>query len=428
MPLTPAGYRPRIMEESLRMHLEAFGAVEVRGPKWCGKTWLSLSQANSVTKLDEATVRSMVELDARLALKGDEPHLVDEWQEVPAVWDATRRAVDDANRCGMYLLTGSSTPNMDKVSHSGAGRIARLSMEPMTLLEQGLSTGAASLDGLFSQNGEPPAAQSSLMLEDLAASICRGGWPAAQDRPAALQGLVVSQYVEALCDSATQKGELDPTVLRRVLFALARNDGGAASTETLARDSLQGEEPTSTDRASVTRYIDYLEQNYLVRNVSGWDAPVKARARTRTRPKRYLVDPSLTASILGYDADRLLHDRQLLGILFESLCLRDLTAYLAASTKLRQPSLFYYRDSYGLEVDVVIELLGGRWAALEIKLDVAKTDEAATNLLRLRDKVAANPLAQNAEPAFLAVLAANAPFFFRRPDGVYVIPAGCLGK
>lgn len=427
MPLTPPGYRHRIMEDSLKLHLETFGAVEVRGPKWCGKTWLSLSQANSVTNLDDPAVCAAVELDARLALGGEKPHLVDEWQEVPAVWDATRRAVDDvAGLRGGFLLTGSSTPGMDKVSHSGAGRIARLRMEPMTLVEQGLSTGDAHIEKLLAGE-DVPSAQAHLDLRDLALSICRGGWPAAQGRPEAVQDLVVSQYVEALCDSVAQKTSFDPVFMRRVLYALARNDGGAASVETLARDALRGEEPTSADRTSVSDYVSYLEQNYLVRNLSGWDAPVKSRARTRTRPKRYLVDPSLTATLLGYDAERLLWDRQMLGILFESLCMRDLSACLAASTVLRQPRLFYYRDSYGLEVDAVIELLNGRWAAMEIKLDVAKADEAAGNLLRLRDKVAANPLAQNPEPVFLGVIAANAPFFFRRPDGVYVIPAGCLG-
>lgn len=428
MPLTPLGYRTRIMEDSLGLYLDVFGAVEVRGPKWCGKTWMSLSQANSVTNLDDPAVRSMVELDASLALRGEAPHLVDEWQEVPSVWDATRRAVDEAGACGLFLLTGSSTPSMDKVSHSGAGRIARLRMEPMTLFEQGLSSGAASLEGLFAEPGGLQPARADLGLEDLASSLCRGGWPAAQDRPDALQDLVVAQYIEALCDSAARKTDLDPTLMRRVLYALARNDGGAASLETLSRDSMHGEDPTSADRARVARYLDYLEQNYLVRNLGGWDAPVKARARTRTRPKRYLVDPSLTASVLGYDPARLLLDRQLFGILFESMCMRDIAAYLAASTKLRQPRMFYYRDSYGLEVDVVIELLGGQWAALEIKLDVAKVDEAAANLVRLRDKVAANPMAQNADPAFLGVICANAPFFFQRPDGVFVIPIGCLGR
>ena len=427
MSLKPAGYRHRIMEDSLKLHLDTFGAVEVRGPKWCGKTWLSLSQANSVTNLDDPAIREAVELDARLALQGDAPHLVDEWQEVPAVWDATRRAVDsEAGARGRFLLTGSSTPSMDKVSHSGAGRIARLRMEPMTLVEQGLSTGEAPIAGLLSGKDVPPS-RSSLTLGELASSICRGGWPAAQGRPEANQGLVVSQYVEALCDSVAHKTNLDPTFMRSMLYALARNDGSAASIETLARDALRGEEPSSADRAAVTSYLAYLEQNYLIRNVGGWDAPVKSRARTRTRPKRYLVDPSLTAALLGYDAQRLLWDRQLLGILFESLCMRDLSACLGAATDLRRPSLFYYRDAYGLEVDAVIELMDGRWAALEIKLDCAKADGAAANLLRLREKVAANPLAQNSEPVFLGVIAANAPFFFKRPDGIYVIPAGCLG-
>lgn len=427
MSLTPVGYRPRIMEEKLRLYLSAFGAVEVRGPKWCGKTWLSLSQANSVTNLDDQNLRASVELDAHLALEGDAPHLIDEWQEVPAVWDATRRAVDEtAGGVGRFLLTGSSAPNKDKVSHSGAGRIARLSMEPMTLAEQGLSNGTASLEQLF-EGDEVPPSRSELALNEVVNSICRGGWPAAQGKPEELQGLAASQYIDALCDSAAKRSELDPAHMRRIVYALARNDGSGASVATLTSDAAQGEEPTSADRATTNLYLNYLEENYLLRNVGGWDAPVKSRARTRTRPKRYLVDPSLSASVLGYDGKRLLWDRQLLGVLFESLCMRDLSAYLAASTKLRWPNLYYYRDSYGLEADAVIELVDGRWAAIEVKLDVAKADDAAANLLRLREKIASNPLAQNPEPSFLAVIAANAPSFFRRPDGVYVIPIGCLG-
>ena len=364
MPLTPPGYRPRIIEKSLALHLGAFGAVEVRGPKWCGKTWLSLSQANSVARLDDASVRGAAELDPGLVLQGDEPHLIDEWQEVPPVWDAVRRAVDEgAGRCGRFLLTGSSTPAMDRVVHSGAGRIARLRMEPMTLFEQGISNGAASISALM-RGEDVPAAQSRASLGDVVESLCRGGWPAVQERPAMLAGLVPSQYIEALCDGADEKEGLDASYMRWMLYALARNDGGAASLETIARDTSQGEDPTSADRAAVARYLDYLEKNYLVRNLGGWEAPVKARARTRMRPKRYLVDPSLSAALLGCDADRLLFERQQLGALFESLCLRDLSAYLEASTELRQPSLYYYRDSYGLEVDAVIEVLGGRWGLL----------------------------------------------------------------
>ena len=315
---------------------------------------------------------------------------------------------------------------MDAVVHSGAGRIARLRMEPMTLFEQGLSTGAVSLQGLMLGH-DVADAQAQLGMDDLVASICRGGWPAAQGRPAVFQDLISAQYIEALCDGAAKKGDIDPVFMRRALYALARNDGGSASMGALARDVAHGEDPTSADRAAMARYLDYLEQNYLIRNLGGWDAPVKARARTRMRPKRYLVDLSLSAALLGYDTERLLWDRQMLGILFESLCLRDLSAYLSASTALRQPVLHYSRDSSGLEVDVVVELLGGRWGAFEIKLDVAKADDAAANLLRLRDKVVANPLAQNPEPAVLGVIAANAPFFYKRPDGVYVIPIGCLG-
>ena len=272
MSLTPPGYRPRIIEKSLALHLGAFGAVEVRGPKWCGKTWLSLSQANSVARLDDASVRGAAELDPGLVLQGDEPHLIDEWQEVPPVWDAVRRAVDEgAGRCGRFLLTGSSTPAMDRVVHSGAGRIARLRMEPMTLFEQGISNGAASISALM-RGEDVPAAQSRASLGDVVESLCRGGWPAVQERPAMLAGLVPSQYIEALCDGADEKEGLDASYMRWMLYALARNDGGAASLETIARDTSQGEDPTSADRAAVARYLDYLEKNSLVRNLGGWGA------------------------------------------------------------------------------------------------------------------------------------------------------------
>ena len=433
MSLTPSGYRSRLMEDKLKFYLEAFGAVEVRGPRWCGKTWMSLSVANSVTKLDDPAVRESVELDARLALHGQTPHLVDEWQEVPAVWDATRRAVDEsAGDCGRFLLTGSSAPNMDKVAHSGAGRIARLRMEPMTLFELGLSSGTVSLESLLCGD-KVETAQSDLDFQDLVDALCQGGWPAAIGKSKKYQSVITKQYLDAFLDSvssrsASDRDNLDSAYMRRILYALARNDGGSASIDTLTRDAMNGEDFSSNDRATTNRYLSFVEENYMLRSLRGWDAPVKSRARTRTRPKRYLVDPSLTASLLGYDAERLLLDRQLLGILFENMCIRDLSVYLNASTSLQDPQLFYYRDSYGLEVDVIIETVAGKWAALEVKLDVAKADDAATNLLRLRDKVASNPLAQNPEPAFLGIIVANAPYFFQRPDGVYVIPVGCLGR
>lgn len=432
MTLRPDGYLPRLMEAPLRAYMGMYGGVEVRGPRWCGKTWLALTQAESVVHLDRKAERAPVELQPSIALAGTQPRLIDEWQEVPSVWDEVRGAIDESgSKPGQYLLTGSSTPYKDEVSHSGTGRIALLDMGPMTLFEQGLSDGTVSLEGLFSR--DPAACQpheAAVDIEALAASICRGGWPAAVARPETVPGLTASQYIGSTCEAAYQKNGIDPADMRRAFVALARNDGTAASAKTLLADA---QEPLSADgdrgRGSVfEKCYSYLRQSYLIRELNGWDAPVKARARVRTKPKRYIVDPSLTAALMGFDAERLLGERQMFGLLFESLCLRDIACYLASSTTLLGPQLHYYRDDYGLEVDIVIELLGGRWAAIEVKLDAAKAGEAAANLIRLRDKVATNPAAQTRPPSFLAVLTANSPFFYQRPDGVYVIPVTCLGK
>lgn len=429
MSLKPNGYLPRLMEAPLSAYLGMYGGVEIRGPRWCGKTWLSLTFAESVIHLDRNAERAPVELQPSIALAGEKPHLIDEWQEIPAVWDEVRGAIDASGSIpGQYLLTGSSTPHKDEVVHSGTGRIALLDMGPMTLYEQGLSNGRASLEALFLEHEKTlEVASAKVDIREIAALVCRGGWPAVVARANQSPSLVAAQYIETTCEAAYRKEGLDPAAVQRALVALARNDGTPAALRTLESDFAGGQMP-GPGGSSFERCYSYIRQSYLVRELTGWDAPVKSRARVRTKPKRYIVDPSLTAALLGYDADRLLADRQMFGILFESLCMRDLSCYLASSTTLLGPRLHYYRDDYGLEIDAIIELLGGRWAAVEIKLDVAKADEAASNLLRLKDKVASNPAAQTRPPSFLAVLTANSPFFYQRPDGVYVIPITCLGR
>ena len=428
--LTPRGYRSRLIESKLELYLDAFGAVEIRGPKWCGKTWLALSRAESAVFLDNESERSAVETNRRLGLLGARPHLIDEWPEVPALWDAVRHEVDaGGSEPGQFILTGSSRPHgKQEVHHSGAGRIARLNMAPLTLFEQGLSDGSASMESLFEGNGAE-AASTDTSLEALASMICTGGWPGGLGRDERVAAAIPHQYIEAVCDPSEELADagIDPVILRRVLAALARNEGGGASLATIETDAAGGEGALSSDGQVFKRYLTYLEHSYLIRSLPGWDAPVRARARTRSRPKRYLADPSLSASLLGLNAGRLQWDTQAFGMLFESLCLRDISVYLEASVGLPSPSLRYYRDSYGLEVDAVIELADGRWAALEMKLSAEKADKAAQSLLRLRGKVMSNPLARNREPAFLAVIVGESPFMYQREDGVYVIPITCLG-
>lgn len=424
MTLERDGYKRRISEGTLDRYLEAFGAVEIRGPKWCGKTWMALSRAESQSRLDDKATREAALLDGRVALSGARPHLIDEWQRVPGTRDLVRMAVDESFVPGSFILTGSSTPRRSSENHSGAGRIARMDLSTMTLLERGLSDGSISLTGLFAGDTIEPRPV-DVGLEQVASFTVRGGWPASVEMSDRAATLIPRQYVAAACDPEYLESDIDADVLRRTLVALARNDGTEASVTTLAADASAGEKAVDTNE--MTRYLSYVMQSYLAYEVSGWEAPVKARARVRTKPKRYLCDPSISAYLLGTDAHRLMGDTQTLGTLFESLCMHDLIAYTNAACDLDVAEVHYYRDSYGLETDAVIELTDGRWAAIEIKLGANKIDKARESLLRLARKVAENPAARNPEPSFLAVITGVSTLATTMEDGVHVIPITCLG-
>ncbi|MEE1275208.1 MAG: DUF4143 domain-containing protein [Olegusella sp.] len=424
MTLKRNGYRKRVAEETLDRYLEAFGAVEIRGPKWCGKTWLALSRAESQARLDDRATREAALIDGRVALSGARPHLIDEWQRVPGTRDLVRMAVDESSLPGSFILTGSSTPKKSSESHSGAGRIARMDLSTMTLLERGLSDGSVSLTSLFEGATIEPRAV-DVGLEQVASFTVRGGWPASLGMSDKAAALIPRQYVAAACDPEYLEDDIDADLLRRTLVALARNDGTEASVATLAADASAGEK--AIDANEMRRYLSYVMHSYLAYEVGGWEAPVKARARVRTKPKRYLCDPSIAAYLLGTDAHRLMSDTQTLGTLFESLCMHDLIAYANAACELDIAGVHYYRDSYGLEADAVIELTDGRWAALEIKLGANKVDKARESLLRLARKVAENPAARNPEPAFLAVITGVSTLATTVAEGLHVIPVTCLG-
>ncbi len=425
--LTPRGYRPRLVDGEVKALLSIFGAVEIDGPKWCGKTWTALNQAQSEVHLDDDTARAIVEADLKTALVGKSPHLIDEWQRVPAVRDAVRRSVDEQSSVpGRYLFTGSATPSYDHVAHSGAGRIATLRMRPLSLAESGLSDGSISLFGLFEGRFENQLVESSIGA--LAEAICRGGWPASVDRPLADALRIPRQYISAILDVTVQRMGKDPTVARRALVALSRNIGEASGYATLAQDMSAGEYGASpaTARGRAEEYVRFYQHLFIVEELFGWDAPVKARARVRTKPKRYIVDPSIAAAALGFSPERLMREMQIFGMFFEALCIRDLRTYLSANAETSDASLYYYRDDYGLEVDAIIELTDGRWAAIEIKLSEDKVQKGVDNLLRLRDKVLANPAARSRPPEFMAVLVGRTAMARRTPEGVYIVPATCL--
>ena len=427
--LKPSTYRPRLLDALLDRRLEGFGAVEVAGTKFCGKTWTSMAHGQSIIHIDEDAVRQMVLVDATLALSGDQPHIIDEWQDVPKIWDAVRRKVDSSgNQRGQFILTGSSTVDKSKVFHSGAGRIAKMQMRPMSLFESGDSDGSISLNGLF--EGEFKTQQVSTDVRELARLVCLGGWPAGLDMNEKLLGDLPAQYLEALFSVSASKRNLDPDFARKTAVSLARSIGKILTYKTLYKDVSETDPSERMDqslfRQALDPYLRFFKDQYFIEDLNGWDAPIKSRSRVRSKPKRAFADPSLPAALLHQSPDRLLHEMQLFGNLFVELCLRDVRVYASAMQQLPEPSVYYYSDADGLEVDIVIELLDGRWGAFEVKLSEEKVPEAQKNLLRLRNKVTANPAAKNREPSFLAVLVGKATFCRKTPEGIYVVPITSL--
>lgn len=425
--LTPEGYQPRLIEKRLDSLMRGFGCVEITGPKWCGKTWTASTRAVSVTKLDVTSEREAAEMDPNLALVGEKPHLVDEWQEVPEVWDACRRAVDDSgNTRGSFLFTGSTNlpkKKREKVRHTGTGRIARLTMRPMTLLESGQAEAKISLASLLDgEDFEPVRKETS--LEDVARWCCRGGWPAnlGLDDEAAMETSV--QYIQSVLDTNVIEEGRSPATAMALMRALALNASQAVTYGTLAKDMSLGERD-SVSEDTVKTYLELFSRLHLTEDLTGWEPPMRAKARVRVKPKRYFVDPSLTTALLGATPKRLLKDTQTLGFLFENLVLRDLRVFLSTYSGLGN-NVYYYHDDKGLEVDCIIES-ANRWAGIEIKLSDTKADDGAKNLIELRKKMTANPLAHNAEPVFLVVIVGKGSLAYKRSDGVYVIPISLLG-
>lgn len=422
-PLKREEYRPRLVDDLMRKRLEQFGAIEVCGTRWCGKSWTAEAFAHSFTHVDDNPEIYMEEPD--LALRGDAPHAIDEWQDVPRIWNRVRHAIDNSsNKPGQFILTGSSSPLGQETRHSGAGRIGRIRMHTMTLAELGVSSGTVSLAKLFEGEFEPQP--SRLSLEELARIVCQGGWPALIDQPLDRAQATVDEYLSVLFDISMRSLGKDPQLSRRIALALARNVGTSSTLDTLAKDTAEGSDSLPAAE-TISSYLTGFALNYFIDELPGWDAPVRSRSRVRTKPKRYLDDPSMAASLLAVSPERLLQDGQLFGSLFESLCVHDIGVYASLLPGAQPQPIRYYADADGLEVDIIIELRDGRWAGLEVKLGEAKADQGAASLLRLREKVRANPAARNPDPAFLAVVVGKGAFARqRKQDGVYVLPIDTL--
>lgn len=425
----PATYRPRIVDAQIARYLKLFGAVEVSGTKWCGKTWSSLAQAESVVYVDRGANLEVVKADPSFALAGAHPRVIDEWQRVPAIWDTVRHAVDDAGgERGLWILTGSSTPHKDAVFHSGAGRIGRIRMHPLTLQESGDSTGAVSLRGLF--DGEFSPGSCAADIRALATIACRGGWPDAISASADDSQTIIRSYLTHVFEQSIVRRGGSRRLVERLCRSLARTVGQSATNVTLALDVFghaAKSEVSDTERREVSSHLAMLSDVYLVDEIEGWVPASRSPHRMRVSSKRYFADPSVATVLLGMAPERLLQDWQTFGMVFENLAMRDLQVYTEAHELASSHPLRYYRDDSGLEVDAIVELADGRWAACEIKLSHDKVDEAARSLLRLEAKLLRDERHRVDPPTFLAVIVGVGEAAYRRPDGVYVIPVRMLG-
>lgn len=418
-------YMPRIIDDKIEAYLKTFGAVCVEGPKWCGKTWTSSYHSNSRIFIGDPAGnfqnRKLAEMSPALVLDGEKPRLIDEWQEVPPIWDAVRYQVDQSTQKGQYILTGSATPNHKGVLHSGAGRIAKLRMRPMSLYESGDSSGLVSLEKLC--RGElTPAMTGDVDLKNLIALIVRGGWPGSIHVPAEQAALLPAQYLNAVIDDDVYRIDgikRNTTKMRLLLRSLARNESTTATNKTLKND-IKEMDDEDMDVETVKEYLDIFERLFITENQPPFSTGVRSSVRVKQAVKRHFADPSLACSLLNITPTGLLGDLETLGFLFEALCERDLRIYAESFGG----TLYHYQDYSGREIDAVIELPDSRWCAFEIKLGANQIDAAAQSLLDIKKAFEADP--KGKPPAVLCVLCGMANAAYRRPDGVYVVPLTAL--
>jgi len=415
-------YLPRISDSILKSHLEAMGAVLIEGAKWCGKTSTARQMAGSILMLQDPDQQEKYKIATQtkpsLLLRGDTPRLLDEWQMYPVLWDAVRFAVDQRGEVGQFILTGSTVPTDGATMHTGTGRITRMLMHPMSLYESGDSTGEISLRNLFVGKHDIEGF-SKLSIEKIAYLTCRGGWPGAikLEEKAALH--VATAYLEAIVNADIQRVdgiEKNPDRVRLLLRSIARNVCTLATAKTII-DDVAANEVSMTEK-TYTSYMNALKRIFVVENSPAWQPSLRSKTAIRSSEKRNFVDPSIGIAALQASPDNLLDDFETFGFFFESLCTRDIRVY----TQALGGEVYHYRDRSGLEADMIIRLHNGQWAAIEVKMGSKQIDEAAENLIALRERIDTSRVG---EPAFLMVLTGG-EYAYRRKDGVLNIPIGCL--
>ena len=418
-------YRPRIIDQQVDEYLKTFGAVCIEGSKWCGKTWTSAFHSESAIYLSDPVGnfqnRQLAEISPDLILEGDFPRLIDEWQEVPSLWDAVRHKVDQTSQKGQYILTGSATPNHKGILHSGAGRIGRLRMRPMSLFESGDSSGQISLyDLCHGQMSQTMTGE--VNLNKLIELIIRGGWPGSLGLSTRQASLLPIEYLNAVIDDDAYRIDgikRDTRKMRLLLRSLARNESTTATDKTLIND-IKSIDDEDIDRNTVMAYMDIFRRLFLTDNQPPFSSNIRSSVRIKQAEKRHFSDPSLACALLQATPDSLLHDLETLGFLFEALCERDLKIYAESFGA----KLYHYQDYRNQEIDAVIELPDGNWCAFEIKLGANQIDAAATNLLKINSQIEADP--KGTSPTVLCVLCGMSNAAYRRPDGVFVVPITAL--
>lgn len=419
-------YRNRIADNILKRKLEGKGAVLIEGPKWCGKTTTAEQIAASVLYMDDPGKKeqnlAMSELNPRRLLTGAVPRLIDEWQLAPKLWDAVRFEVDHRSGLGQFILTGSAVPaDTKEITHSGTGRFAWLMMRPMSLYESGDSTGQVSLKKLFDGNAEIDGF-SNLSIDRLAFLICRGGWPQAVDMRDEIALEQAMDYYDAVVHSDINRADhvqKNPERVRRLMRSYARNQGGQVPNTILARDIAANDE-TSINEETVAVYISALRRIFVVEDMPAWNPNLRSKTAIRSSDTRYYIDPSIAAAALGIGPNDLINDLKTFGFLFETLCIRDIRVFADALNG----QVYHYRDKDGQECDAVVHLRNGKYGLIEIKLGGGRLiEEGAKSLKLMEAKIDTDKM--NA-PSFLMVLTGTGDYAYRRHDGVYVVPIGCL--
>lgn len=426
-------YRKRIVDQLLLELLDSCGTVLVEGSKWCGKTTTAEQAAGSVVYMadpeDGPRNIQLAKTSPKYLLQGDTPRLIDEWQVVPPLWDAVRFEVDHRRSVGQFILTGSAVPvQRDEIIHTGTGRIVSMVMRPMSLYESGDSTGEVSLQDLFEQPVQLTA-KANLTIDSLAFVLCRGGWPFAIDmrsQRSALkqatiyyQGVVGSDTGEGSDVSRADNVRRDPERVKRLMRSLSRHQGTQASLATIYQD-LQGNDDGSLNEDTIASYIKALKRIFVVEDMPAWNPNLRSKTAVRTSDTRYFVDPSIAVAALGIGPKDLINDLETFGLLYETMAVRDLRVYAEALDGM----VYHYRDKNNLECDAVIHLRDGHYGLVEIKLGGSDLiEQGASSLKTLAQKIDTTRMPA---PSFLMVLVGVGNYAYRREDGVYVIPIGCL--